>query len=79
MYQNRFDQELQNISHTMDLGWGVDSKIGLFAQFLQEYPQSNDLFDRWKAFLEDQAEDELREQDDDGFEEDWNEHGDGDM
>lgn len=60
MFQNRFDQVLNEVSICTGVCWNDESKICLFARFLQE-ERDPYLFDRWEEFLEREATEENSE------------------
>lgn len=49
MYQNQYDRTLDSVSELFDCAWSKDSKIALFARFLEDcnIPEEN-----WQLFLE---------------------------
>lgn len=56
MFENRFDEAVEEVSTCYDLNWNDDSKVRLFARFLQE--EAPHLFQSWESFLEREADDE---------------------
>ncbi len=52
MFENRFDQALDNASRIHDINWDDDSKVRVFARFLQE---SKANFADFLLFVENQA------------------------
>ncbi len=55
MFENKFDQVIDEISTVHGLNWNDDSKVRLFARFLAERPN---LLVEWEKFLEEEAADE---------------------
>ena len=60
MFENQFDQAIEEVSATHDLNWDDDSKVRLFARFLAESTGCYALiFERFERFLGRQADEEL--------------------
>lgn len=58
MFENKFDEAIEEVSTVHDLNWNEDSKVRLFARFLGE--EADPLtFQRFEKFLETQADEEL--------------------
>jgi len=57
MFENKFDQCVDEVADENGLNWNDDSKVRLFARFLKsKHPQ---LFNEWEKFLCEQADEEL--------------------
>lgn len=61
MSENRFDEAMEEISVANGLNWTDDSKVRLFARFLEEGMLVIDplLFERFENFLSQKAQEEL--------------------
>ena len=56
MFHNRFDEAMEEVSIVHGLDWNDESKVALFARFLDESCAS---FQAWEDFLERQAAEEI--------------------
>lgn len=59
MYENKFDRLIDEIGNAWDLNWNDDSKVRLFARFLEL--RHAELFWEFEKFLEGQALEESNE------------------